>query len=164
MLSVFPISAPQILYLFPLPLTLWGCSHPPTHSCLSALAFPCTGALSLHRTKGLTSQGCQIRPSSPKYPAEAMGPFLCTLWLMSLGALGEWGSGCSSYGVANPFSSFSPTTSISRAWGSCFLNKWNISQNIWLGKSLENILYFFVSSTCSIRKYFCIVTQFQYSV
>ena len=29
--------------------------HPPTHSHLTALAFPYTGALSLHRTKGLPS-------------------------------------------------------------------------------------------------------------
>jgi hypothetical protein len=85
-------------------------SHPPTYSCLPSLAFPYTGALSLHRTKGLSSHWCQTRPSSATYAAEAMGPSRCPLWLVvySLGALGDlvgWYC-CSSYGAANPFSSF----------------------------------------------------------
>ena len=37
----------------PLPLLLLGCSH--THSHLTTLAFPYTGASSLHRNKGLPS-------------------------------------------------------------------------------------------------------------
>ena len=41
-----------------LPLLLCGCSptHPLTYSHLPALAFPYAGALSLHKTKGLSSQ------------------------------------------------------------------------------------------------------------
>jgi hypothetical protein len=35
--------------------------HVPTHSHLTALASPYTGASSLHRTKGLPSHCCQIR-------------------------------------------------------------------------------------------------------
>ena len=37
-----------------LPLLLGGV-HPPTCSCLPETAFPYTGSLSLHRTKGLSS-------------------------------------------------------------------------------------------------------------
>jgi hypothetical protein len=55
---LFPTTSP----LFPFPLLLWGCS--PTHSFLTALAFPYTGAWSLYRTKGLSSHWCQTRPSS----------------------------------------------------------------------------------------------------
>jgi hypothetical protein len=36
--------------------------HPPTHSCLTALAFLYTKASILQRTKGLLSHWCQIRP------------------------------------------------------------------------------------------------------
>jgi hypothetical protein len=66
------------------PLLLWGCSptYPPTHSCFAALAFPYTGALSLARTKGLSSHWCPIRPSSATYATGAMSPSLCTLWLV----------------------------------------------------------------------------------
>ena len=40
----------------PLPPASMGVlPHPPTHSCLPTLAFPCTGAPSLHRTKGFSS-------------------------------------------------------------------------------------------------------------
>jgi hypothetical protein len=40
----------------PLTLLLWGSLPPPTtHSHLTTLAFLCTGASSLHRTKGLPS-------------------------------------------------------------------------------------------------------------
>jgi hypothetical protein len=48
----------------PLPLLLWGCLLPTPHSCLPALAFPYTGALSLHRIKGLSSHWYLTRPSS----------------------------------------------------------------------------------------------------
>jgi hypothetical protein len=45
----------------------------PTHSCLSTPVFPSPGSSSLHRTNGLLSQWCQMRPSSATYPAGAMG-------------------------------------------------------------------------------------------
>jgi hypothetical protein len=56
------------------------------------LAFPCTGASNLHWMKGLFSHWCPTRPSSATYAAGAMGPSMCTLWLVvsSLGALGKW--------------------------------------------------------------------------
>jgi hypothetical protein len=52
----------KLLFHPPLPWIYEGTLLPPTHSCLTALAFLYTGASSLHRTKGLTSQWCQIRP------------------------------------------------------------------------------------------------------
>ena len=36
-------------------------THSPTHFCLTALAFPYTGTSSLHSTKSLSSNSCQIR-------------------------------------------------------------------------------------------------------
>jgi hypothetical protein len=52
--SVFPPQAPLPPYPPPPAYrrVLW---HPSTHSCLTSLAFPYTGALSLHRTKGISS-------------------------------------------------------------------------------------------------------------
>jgi hypothetical protein len=75
-LACFPSSSPLS---HPSPLLLSGCSptHLPTHSHLS---FPYTGVLSLHRIKGLSSHWCQIRPAT--YAAGAMGPSMCTLWLV----------------------------------------------------------------------------------
>jgi hypothetical protein len=54
----------------------------PTHSHLPALAFPYTRASKLHNIKGLSSHRCSIRPSSAMYEARAMGPSMCTLWLV----------------------------------------------------------------------------------
>ena len=67
-----------------------GAPHPPIHSHLPVLEFPYTGALSLHRTKGLSSLLMLTKPSSATYAAGAMGPSMCPLWLVvwSLGALG----------------------------------------------------------------------------
>jgi hypothetical protein len=48
--------------------------HPPIHSCLTTLASPYTGVLSLHRIKGLTSHLFHRRQSSAMYAAGAMGP------------------------------------------------------------------------------------------
>jgi hypothetical protein len=93
--------------------------YPPTHSCLTALVFTYTGALNLHRTKGLPSHWCH----------KAILCYICnwshgSLHVYSLvGGLvpGSSGGGglvgwycCSSYGVANPLSSFifSPNSSI----------------------------------------------------
>jgi hypothetical protein len=100
------------------PLLLWGCSptHPPTHSYLNVLAFPYTGALSLHRTQGLPSYWCQIsylcswcHGSLHVYSlVDGLVPgssSVCVCvgggWLVDV----VW---CSSYGFANSFSSFSP--------------------------------------------------------
>ena len=57
----------------PSPASMRVLPHPPTHFCLSSLAFPYAGVSKLHRTKGLPSQWCQIRYSSVTYPAGAMG-------------------------------------------------------------------------------------------
>jgi hypothetical protein len=75
----FPVS-PLENYSIPLPLLLWGCSS--NHSHLPSLAFPYTGVSSLQRTKGLSSNWCQIRPFSATYLAGTMGPSMSTLWLM----------------------------------------------------------------------------------
>jgi hypothetical protein len=61
--SLNPIAHPCHLPL-PLPPFCEHAPHPPIHSCLTSLAFPYTGASSLHRTNGLPSHGCQTRPSS----------------------------------------------------------------------------------------------------
>ena len=86
--------------------------HPPNHSSLPTLSVPCTGALSLHRTKGLSSHRCATRPSFATYVA-TYGLLHCTMvvglvpgssggrrsgWLILLFFL--WG--------CNPFSSVSP--------------------------------------------------------
>jgi hypothetical protein len=88
--------------------------HPPNHSHLPTLHSPTLGHLSsLHRTKDLSFHWCMTRPSSATYAAGAMcTPLLMALSLGVLGGRGEgspvgW-HGCSSYGVANPFNSFSP--------------------------------------------------------
>ena len=50
MLSSFLVSPLKTPYSLPHPP-----AHQPTYSCFLALAFPYTGAWSLHRTKGLSS-------------------------------------------------------------------------------------------------------------
>jgi hypothetical protein len=74
-LSSFPFQKPP--YPIPPPPV-----HEPTYSRLPVLAFPYTGASSLHRTKGLSSHWCPTRPSSATYAAGALSPSLCTLWLV----------------------------------------------------------------------------------
>jgi len=83
MLSPFQVSLPEPLYLIPLPLLLRGCSPSQTSalSHLSALAFPYTGAQSLHRTKALFPHRCEIRLSSATYVGGAMCPSMCNIWL-----------------------------------------------------------------------------------
>jgi hypothetical protein len=56
--------------------------HPPTLFSLPVLAFPYIGRLSLHRTKNLSSNWCQTRPSSATYVAVAKSPSMHTLWLV----------------------------------------------------------------------------------
>jgi hypothetical protein len=52
--------------------------YPSTHSRLISLAR----ASSLHKTQGLPSHWCQIRPSSATYAAGTIGPSMCSLWLL----------------------------------------------------------------------------------
>ena len=76
------------------PKSLIPSPHPalqPTHSCFLALAFPCIGACNLCKTKGLSSQWLPIWPSSATYTARDMS---------------SGGTGCSSYRVTDPFSSY----------------------------------------------------------
>ena len=68
-----PFLLPPAKTFYPLPTSP---AYQPTHSSFLVLAFPYTGALSLHRTKGLT------RTSSATYAAGAMSPSMCTLWLV----------------------------------------------------------------------------------
>ena len=51
MASPLQTSYPILCY----PASMRVLPHPPTHSCLTALAFLYTGASNLHRTKGLPS-------------------------------------------------------------------------------------------------------------
>jgi hypothetical protein len=106
--SPFPISPPKTPYPIS-PASIRMFSYPSIHLCLTALAFPYTGALSLPRTKSLSSHWSPTRLSSATYAARAMGPTICFLWLviLSLGALWVLVSlyFCSSYGAANSFSS-----------------------------------------------------------
>jgi hypothetical protein len=51
----FPGFPSRIFLSHPIPLLLWGCPHPLTHSQIPVLAFSNTGASSLHRTKDLFS-------------------------------------------------------------------------------------------------------------
>jgi hypothetical protein len=78
MLSPFLVSLPRNLLSYPLSPCFSEGAPLPTHSCLPTLAFPYTGASSLHRTKGLSSQWWPKRPSSATYAAGAMGPSMCT--------------------------------------------------------------------------------------
>ena len=56
MLSLFLASTLQIpCPITPPPASMRVLPHPPTHSLLTDLAFPYTGASSLHRTKDLSS-------------------------------------------------------------------------------------------------------------
>ena len=111
MLFPFPVSPPELPY----PIShasMRVLLYLPIHSHLTTLPFLYTGASNLHRTKGLSSNWCQIRTSCAIYVVGAMGPSMCTLWLLvsSLGSLECLiGWYCySSYGIANSFSSFSP--------------------------------------------------------
>ena len=118
MLSPFLVSFLQLPYpILPLPASIRVFPQPLTHSYLAALAFPYTRALSLHRTKGFSSHRCKTRPSSTTYAAGAVGPSMYNLWLVvyslrALGCLIGWYC-CSTYGVANPFNSFSHCPNLS---------------------------------------------------
>jgi hypothetical protein len=76
--SQFILHNPSIPYSSP--CFYEGALHPPTHSCLTALAFPYAGASSLHRTKGLPSHLCHRRQSSTTYADGFRNPSMCILW------------------------------------------------------------------------------------
>ena len=68
MLFPFPVSPPQTPSpIPPSPTYIRVLLHMPTHSCLSALAFPYPESSSLHMTKRLASQWCPKRQSSSSW-------------------------------------------------------------------------------------------------
>ena len=77
--SVFP---PQTHYHLPCHSSTRVLPHLHTQSCLSILAFPYPGALSLHRSKGLPSHWCPKRQSFATHAAGVIGtPYvLFGLW------------------------------------------------------------------------------------
>jgi hypothetical protein len=75
MLSLFLLSPLQTLS-HPLPLPCFYEGAPPhKYSCLTTLGFLYTGASSLHRTKGIPSHWCQIRPFQllQSFPISSIG-------------------------------------------------------------------------------------------
>jgi hypothetical protein len=95
--------------LSPKPPIPTPCPAPqPTHSHFLALAFPCTGAYDLPKTKGLSSHWWPTRPSSATYATRDTDT-----------ALGGGGHVlvssycCFSYRVADPFSSMGTFSSSS---------------------------------------------------
>ena len=81
MLSPFPVFPPQTPYPIS-PASMRVFPYSPTDSHLTTLTFPYARALSLHRIKVLPSQWCQRKLSSATYTTVAMGPSICTLWLV----------------------------------------------------------------------------------
>ena len=132
MLSSFPFSPPEIPYpILYFPASMKVLPQPSTHSCLNILAFTYIGALSLHRTKGLSSHWCPTMPSSATYAAGAKGPSMCTL----VGSLVPGSSGVFGWlilllfvWVTNTFSSFS-LFSIASIW------RYHAQSNGWLWAS-----------------------------
>jgi hypothetical protein len=102
---------------FPLPFASEMVLPTPTHSHLTPSASPFPGASSFYRIKHIPSHWGQMRQSSVTYVPGATNQPMYALWLVaqSLGALKglvSW-SCCSSYTVAIPFSSFSPSPEFS---------------------------------------------------
>ena len=81
MLSPFPVSPPEYPLPFSFLLHLWGCFLP-THSHVTALAFSYTRESSLYWTKGFSFHWCPTRPSTATQAAGAIGPSMCSLWLV----------------------------------------------------------------------------------
>jgi len=78
-----PPSHPSVSY--PIPLSFfYKCVPLPIHLPLPPYlpTPPYTGGYSLGRTKGFSSHWCPTRPSSATYAAGAMGPSMCTLWMV----------------------------------------------------------------------------------
>ena len=114
MLSPFPVSSPEMSNpIAPPPASLRVFKHQPTHTCLPALEFPYTGA----SNEPSQDQG----PLLPLMPDKSILCYICGYSHLSLhvyalvgglvprssGSMVIW-SWCSTYGVANPFSSSSP--------------------------------------------------------
>lgn len=113
MLSCFPLWNPITSLLL---LCLLGC-YPTCHTLPSQhLPFLYPGSSRLHRTKGLPSHWCQIRHSLLHVQVE---PRVLPVYTLVSGLIPEsfWGMVgwycCSSYGFANPLSSYSPTPNFS---------------------------------------------------
>jgi hypothetical protein len=81
--SVASMSLQNLYPNTPLPDSMRVYPHSLTYSHLPALAFFYTGASSLQRTKSLSSHWCPTR-SSATYVVVAMGPSMCTPWLVFL--------------------------------------------------------------------------------
>ena len=81
----FPVIPSETLpYPFPSsPCYDEGAHHTPTDSHLPPISSPYTGASSLYRTKGLSSHWCPTSTFSPTYSARAMGPSMCTPYLVA---------------------------------------------------------------------------------
>ena len=105
--------------------------HPPTYSYLTAVASPCTGASSFHRTKDLFSHWCHISQYSGTYVAGGMDTSKYTIWLVvlsleTLRGLVSWYC-CSSNGVAIPFSFFNLSLTLPFLSGSvCLVLFWGL--------------------------------------
>jgi hypothetical protein len=110
MLSLFPISPPEIPYPIPLLHGSIRVLPPPTHSLLTALTFPYTGPSScppIDARKGHPLLHMWQKPLVPP----------CVLLVLLVGPWELWGVlfgsyCCSSHGVATPFSSFSPIANL----------------------------------------------------
>jgi hypothetical protein len=119
---MFSLFTYQVLFQFQLPLletpllhTLNPASkrvllHPSTNSWLPSLAFPYTGASNPLRPKGQSSHWCPTRLYSAIHGTGAIGPSMCTIWLVfqnqgALGGLASWHY-CSLHGTAKHLSSF----------------------------------------------------------
>jgi hypothetical protein len=118
MLSPFPVLPPWTpLYNITPPASRRVLPHPFTHSCLPDLAFPYTGASSLHKLS--QDQG----PLLLLMPDKDILCCVCcwshgslhvyTGWWFSPWELWGWGFWLVDIGVANPFSIFSPFSSSS---------------------------------------------------
>jgi hypothetical protein len=111
--SLFPLQKPSIPH--PSPCFYEG-TPPPNHPLPSPKPWHSSilGHQAFIGPRASPPTDAQQGHPSATYVAEIIGHSMCTLWLVvySLGALGEGGLDewycCSSYGVANPFSSFTP--------------------------------------------------------
>ena len=108
--NIIPLLVSSLTNPYPIPPHI---AHQPTHSCFPLLAFPYTRASSLLRTNGLSSHWCPTRPSSATYAAGAMGPSMCTFWLVvqsrgALGVLAGWHY-CFPHGAAHPLTPSVPS-------------------------------------------------------
>ena len=170
MLYPFPVSPLETPYpILCLPASMSDFPDPCTHSHLPALAFPYIEALSLHRTKGFSSHWCLTRPFSATYMAGAMGPSMCTLRLvvLSLGALEGlvgWYC-CFSYGLKNPFSSFSSFSNSSL--GTPYSNQWLAASihlcicQLWQSLSEDRYIRLLsISTSWHLQQCLCLVTVY----